>query len=199
MCAWQPLSASLCLALSHILPRCVLARVCTVRCSLKHECAKARTKGWGDPEGPDLMYSVWVSVGRGRGGIIRPGGREGRREGGREWCTAAIARMRSETRVMRNLTSAVCRSPTQHPSSCRHALNSVKIAGGEPPPHHRLTGETPKWGNGESILPRSPIVSQSLCFPSLLTPWLNVFFSNILAFCHQYLSPSLLLPPPNLV
>lgn len=54
----QPLSASLCLALSHVLPRCVLARVCTVKCSLKHERAKARKKGWGDPEGPDLMYSV---------------------------------------------------------------------------------------------------------------------------------------------
>lgn len=112
----QPLSAS---SLSWLVTRS--ASVCFSPCVRSQTSALRRERRGGVIRRGPILCILFESPSVRRGGDYRAG-----REGGREGRTAAIAGMRSETRVMRNLTSAVCRSPTQRPSSRRRALNSVK-------------------------------------------------------------------------
>lgn len=83
---------------------------------------------------------------------------------------------------MRNPILTVCRSPTQHPSSRRHALNSLKIAWGEP---HLATA---KQGNPQmrkwriNFAPLSHSLAVSLfCFLFDLSIWRldNSLFKHI--------------------
>lgn len=93
------------LALSYILPLCVLARVHS-QTLLKHKQTKKKRRGSVAHWAQSYVFSLSLCKEKRRGRKII-----GQRAS--ERYTAVIARTRSETRVIRNPILTVCRAPTQ--------------------------------------------------------------------------------------
>lgn len=133
------------LALSYILPLCVLARVHS-QTLLKHKQTKKKRRGSVAHWAQSYVFSLSLCKEKRRGRKII-----GQRAS--ERYTAVIARTRSETRVMRNPILTVCRAPTQPsllpPTRFELLKNCLRWA----PPHHRLTGKPPNEKMENSFVP----------------------------------------------